>query len=111
MTQAQALDIMSSGKSVFLTGAPGAGKTYVLDEFVRRSTRRRRRVAVTASTGIAATDIGGPTIHLWSGLGTRKTLTDTGQGADSTPTKDYVGATARAIYWLSTRSRCCTARG
>lgn len=74
MTQAKALEIMLSGRSVFLTGAPGAGKTYVLNEFVRRA-RRRRRIAVTASTGIAATHIGGTTIHLWSGLGTRSNLT------------------------------------
>ena len=75
MTQQQALQIMLSGASVFLTGPPGAGKTYVLNEFVRRAGRRRKRVAVTASTGIAATHIGGSTIHLWSGLGTRSTLT------------------------------------
>jgi ATP-dependent DNA helicase PIF1 len=75
MTQAHALNIMQSGASVFLTGAPGAGKTYVLNEFIRRARKRRRRVAVTASTGIAATHVGGSTVHLWSGLGTRKTLT------------------------------------
>jgi ATP-dependent DNA helicase PIF1 len=77
MTQAQALDIMMRGSSVFLTGPPGAGKTYVLNEFVRRAAKRHRRVAVTASTGIAATHIRGTTIHLWSGLGTRTTLTAT----------------------------------
>jgi ATP-dependent DNA helicase PIF1 len=76
MTQTQALQIMLSGTSVFLTGPPGAGKTYVLNDFVRRATRRHRRVAVTASTGIAATHIGGSTIHLWSGLGTRASLTN-----------------------------------
>jgi ATP-dependent DNA helicase PIF1 len=76
MTQTQALQIMLSGTSVFLTGPPGAGKTYVLNDFVRQAKRRRRRVAVTASTGIAATHIGGSTIHLWSGLGTRATLTN-----------------------------------
>lgn len=75
MMQQQALQIMLSGTSVFLTGPPGAGKTHVLIEFVRRAEWRRRRVAVTASTGIAATHIGGSTIHLWSGLGTRSTLT------------------------------------
>ncbi len=75
MTQAEALDIMQSGASVFLTGAPGAGKTYVVNEFIRRANKRRRRVAVTASTGIAATHIGGTTIHLWSGLGARTALT------------------------------------
>jgi hypothetical protein len=75
MTQAQALDILLSGRSVFLTGPPGAGKTYVLNEFVRHARQQRWRVAVTASTGIAATHIEGMTIHGWSGLGTREKLT------------------------------------
>lgn len=76
MRQAQALKIMLEGHSVFLTGAPGAGKTYVLNEFVRRSTRAGKNVAVTASTGIAATHIGGTTIHSWSGLGIKEFLSD-----------------------------------
>ncbi len=67
---------MLEGQSVFLTGAPGAGKTYVLNEFVRRATRAGRNVAVTASTGIAATHIGGTTIHSWSGLGIKDFLTE-----------------------------------
>jgi len=65
---------MLEGHSVFLTGAPGAGKTYVLNEFVRRAVRTGKQVAVTASTGIAATHIGGTTIHSWSGLGIRDRL-------------------------------------
>lgn len=76
MRQKQALSVMLSGKSVFLTGAPGAGKTYVLNEFIRRATRQHKNVAVTASTGIAATHIGGTTIHSWSGLGIRDSLND-----------------------------------
>lgn len=75
MRQRQALQVMLSGASVFLTGAPGAGKTYVLNEFIRRAQRGGRRIAVTASTGIAATHIGGSTIHAWSGLGIRDELT------------------------------------
>lgn len=67
---------MLEGKSVFLTGAPGAGKTYVLNEFVRRAVRQGKNVAVTASTGIAATHIGGTTIHSWSGLGIKDALSD-----------------------------------
>src|ERR1700744_2710838 len=76
MRQAQALRVMLEGRSVFLTGAPGAGKTYVLNEFIRRATRAGKNVAVTASTGIAATHIGGTTIHSWSGLGIKDFLTD-----------------------------------
>lgn len=67
---------MLGGSSVFLTGAPGAGKTYVLNEFIGRAIRRGKRVAVTASTGIAATHIGGTTIHAWSGMGIRDQLSD-----------------------------------
>ena len=74
MRQTQALTILLDGRSAFLTGPPGAGKTYVLNEFVRRATRAGRSVAVTASTGIAATHIGGTTIHSWSGLGIRDSL-------------------------------------
>jgi len=60
---------MMGGAGVFLTGAPGSGKTYVLNQFTRRAKAAGKRVAVTASTGIAASHIGGTTIHSWSGLG------------------------------------------
>lgn len=74
MKQTQALSVMLSGESVFLTGPPGAGKTYVLNDYVRRAVKSGKVVAVTASTGIAATHIGGTTIHSWSGLGIREQL-------------------------------------
>lgn len=67
---------MMGGDSVFLTGAPGAGKTYVLNQFVERARRASKRVAVTASTGIAASHISGTTIHSWSGLGIIDHLND-----------------------------------
>lgn len=67
---------MLEGNSVFLTGPPGAGKTYVLNEYIRRAKRQGKAVAVTASTGIAATHIGGTTIHSWSGLGVRESLSE-----------------------------------
>lgn len=69
MRQKQALGVMMGGSNVFLTGAPGAGKTYVLNKFVKRAERAGKRIAVTASTGIAASHLGGTTIHSWSGLG------------------------------------------
>jgi ATP-dependent DNA helicase PIF1 len=69
MRQKQALSVMMSGANVFLTGAPGAGKTYVLGQFIKRAERQGKKVAVTASTGIAASHLAGTTIHSWSGLG------------------------------------------
>lgn len=75
MRQKQALQVMMNGANVFLTGAPGAGKTYVLNEFVGRAMHAGKRIAVTASTGIAASHLGGTTIHSWSGLGIIDSLT------------------------------------
>lgn len=75
MTQAQALDILKTGANVFLTGEPGAGKTYVVNQYVAWLEAAGLKVAVTASTGIAATHIGGMTIHSWSGVGARDTFT------------------------------------
>ncbi|HEX6462046.1 MAG TPA: HRDC domain-containing protein [Candidatus Saccharimonadales bacterium] len=69
MDQTLALEIMLSGKSVLLTGPAGSGKTFVLSEFVRRAKRTGKHVAVTATTGLAATHLGGNTIHSWSGIG------------------------------------------
>ncbi|MDR3298087.1 MAG: AAA family ATPase [Candidatus Nomurabacteria bacterium] len=74
MKQAESLGVMLSGRNCFLTGAAGAGKTYVLNQFIRASKARGRKVAVTASTGIAATHLNGNTIHSWSGIGTREDL-------------------------------------
>ncbi len=74
MTQKQALEILKTGANVFLTGEPGAGKTYVLNEYIEWLMDHDISVAITASTGIAATHIGGMTIHSWSGIGARDTL-------------------------------------
>ncbi|OGG85989.1 hypothetical protein A2392_00785 [Candidatus Kaiserbacteria bacterium RIFOXYB1_FULL_46_14] len=75
MTQTQALDILKTGGNVFLTGEPGAGKTYVINRYIDWLDAAEVSAAITASTGIAATHIGGMTIHSWSGIGVRDTLT------------------------------------
>ncbi len=74
MTQAEALDILKTGANVFLTGEPGAGKTYTVNAFVRYLREQNIDVAITASTGIAATHIGGMTIHSWAGIGIKRYL-------------------------------------
>ena len=74
MTQERALEILKTGANVFLTGEPGAGKTYVINQYIAWLEAAGLKVAVTASTGIAATHIGGMTIHAWSGLGIRDQL-------------------------------------
>lgn len=74
MTQDQALDILKTGGNVFLTGEPGTGKTYVINQYIAWLEAAGLNVAVTASTGIAATHIGGMTIHSWSRIGPRDSL-------------------------------------
>jgi ATP-dependent DNA helicase PIF1 len=69
MDQELALEIMLNGENVLLTGPAGSGKTFVLNEFIRLSKREGKKVAVTATTGLAATHLGGTTIHAWSGIG------------------------------------------
>lgn len=71
MIQSKALAIMKSGRNVFLTGSAGAGKTYVLNQYIQYLKEHKVPVAVTASTGIAATHMNGQTIHSWSGIGIR----------------------------------------
>ncbi len=75
MTQERALEVLKTGANVFLTGEPGAGKTYVLNQYTSWLDHMGISVAVTASTGIAATHIGGMTIHSWSGIGARDEIT------------------------------------
>jgi hypothetical protein len=74
MTQDQVMAILESGKSVLLTGAAGTGKTYVLNNFIKRSRADGKSVAVTATTGLAATHLNGSTIHSWSGIGVNDEL-------------------------------------
>lgn len=74
MTQEMALSILKTGANVFLTGEPGSGKTYIINAYASYLRKSKIHFAVTASTGIAATHIGGMTIHSWSGIGIKKNL-------------------------------------
>lgn len=75
MTQEQATEILKMGKSVFLTGEPGSGKTYTVNQFVSWLRGHGINPAITASTGVAATHINGQTIHSWSGIGIKSDIT------------------------------------
>ena len=56
------------GENVFFTGSAGTGKSVLLREIIAwcRDRYGYERVAVTASTGIAAINIGGCTLHSWA---------------------------------------------
>jgi len=75
MRQDQALNLLKMGKNVFLTGEAGSGKTYLLNQYIHYLRAHKVEVAVTASTGIAATHLQGTTIHFWSGIGVKDRVT------------------------------------
>ena len=79
MLQSTALGILKSGHNVFLTGSAGAGKSYTLRKYIEYLVENKVKsecVAITASTGIAATHIGGCTIHSWSCIGIKDDISD-----------------------------------
>lgn len=76
MKQETALKLLKAGENVFLTGSAGAGKTYTLNQYIQYLKIRKVPVAITASTGIAATHMNGMTIHTWAGIGIKDSLSD-----------------------------------
>lgn len=75
MIQKDALTVLKMGKNVLLVGKAGSGKTHVINEYVEYLQKHGVDASVTASTGIAATHVGGVTIHSWSGLGIKEYVT------------------------------------
>ena len=61
MDQELALAILMSGRSALLTGAAGTGKTHLLNTFIAQARDLGKK--------LAATHLGGNTIHSWSGIG------------------------------------------
>jgi ATP-dependent DNA helicase PIF1 len=74
--QKLAIDLINSGKNVFLTGGGGTGKSYIIDKIVsiyksKYASDYRKYLGVTSLTGSSALLIGGITIHSFSGIGVR----------------------------------------
>ena len=88
MTQGEALTILKTGWNVFLTGEPGSGKTHTINEYVRWLRKAGVEPAITAATGIAATHVGGVTLHAWSGIGVADALTR--REVDQIASKEHV---------------------
>lgn len=71
--QQRAFDMfVKEGKNVHLTGEAGTGKSYVIKAV---KAALGTRLALTASTGIAAINVGGTTLHSWSGIGANSHVT------------------------------------
>lgn len=68
--------VVNRGKSIFFTGSAGTGKSVLMREIIsllrKKYEREKDRVAITASTGLAACNIEGVTLHSFAGIGLGK---------------------------------------
>ncbi|KAH3674545.1 hypothetical protein WICMUC_003222 [Wickerhamomyces mucosus] len=70
--QQHVAELVLQGSSLFYTGSAGTGKSVLLRSLIKRLKQKYRgegEVAITASTGLAACNIGGITLHSFSGIG------------------------------------------
>ena len=69
--QEEAVAEVIAGKSLFITGPGGVGKSYLIREIKSRLLALGKMVAVTAMTGCAALQLecGAKTLHSWAGVG------------------------------------------
>ena len=65
--QEKIIDLYLQGKNLFISGGAGTGKSYILNYL--KNNFSNCGLQITASTGIAAVNINGSTIHSWSGIG------------------------------------------
>jgi len=63
------LKTLQTKNNVFLTGGAGVGKTTITREVIKEYESEAKKVAKLASTGMAATLIGGQTLHSFLDLG------------------------------------------
>ena len=82
--QTRVLQLVLEGKNVFFTGPAGSGKSLILEHVKYHLSKQKKTFAITAPTGVAAAQLGGSTIHSFSGVG----LGDKGL-------REYVGMSTR----------------
>ncbi|GAA5952397.1 hypothetical protein JCM21900_003803 [Sporobolomyces salmonicolor] len=70
--QLEVLRQVREGGNVFFTGSAGVGKSFLLKEITRLLEHIQRPYQITATTGIAALQVDGTTIHSWAGVGLGK---------------------------------------
>ncbi|KAF7301269.1 ATP-dependent DNA helicase PIF1 [Mycena indigotica] len=68
--------VVDDGENVFFTGSAGTGKSLLLRAIIKALKNKHGKsdvVSVTASTGMAASNIGGMTIHAWGAVAPTQT--------------------------------------
>jgi ATP-dependent DNA helicase PIF1 len=77
--QANAFDLYTKGKNIFLTGPGGTGKSFLIKTMVEDAKTKGKALHVCALTGCAAVllDCKATTVHSWSGIGMMNSDDDT----------------------------------
>ena len=98
--QRKVLKACLEGQHVFFTGVAGTGKSFLLHDIIsklKEKYTKKEEIAVTASTGLAAVNIGGVTLNSFAGIGL-------GQGS-----KEEIALSVRASFQARKRwARCKT---
>ena len=70
LQQQRIVDAVKAGKSILITGQGGTGKSHILNYLINEVLRHQYdRTYATATTGIAAYQLNGTTIHSYAGIG------------------------------------------
>lgn len=67
--QVAAVEVVIEGHNLLILGQSGTGKSYLITKIREKFKNSGKCIAVTGTTGVASLNIGGVTIHSWSGIG------------------------------------------
>ena len=77
--QKNAISLFQAGYNIFITGSGGCGKSFLVNQIVKNYSGNKEDIVVTSTTGISSLNIGGKTIHSWSGMNNLTNFEDISQ--------------------------------
>lgn len=80
-------NLLETGKNVFLTGGAGVGKTTITLEVIKYFESEAKKVAKLASTAMAATLVGGQTLHSFFDFGLASNMSELEKSTKLEPKK------------------------
>ncbi|WP_304544489.1 ATP-dependent DNA helicase [Sulfurimonas microaerophilic] len=85
--KSEVISLLESGSNVFLTGGAGVGKTTITQEVIKHYESEAKKVAKLASTAMAATLVGGQTLHSFFDFGIASSLEELEKNGKLEPKK------------------------